>query len=33
MWTRNLNRENEGKRRNWVLKKKIERGEKYGKKE
>jgi hypothetical protein len=37
MWSRNLNRENGGKRRTWVPKRKKEikkeRGEKYGKKE
>jgi hypothetical protein len=33
MWLRNLYRENGGKRRTWVQKRKKERGENYGKKE
>jgi hypothetical protein len=33
MWSINLNRENGGKRRIWVPKRKKERGEKYRKKE
>jgi hypothetical protein len=33
MWSRNLNRENGGKRWTWFPKRKKERGEKYGKKE
>jgi hypothetical protein len=33
MWSINVNKENGGKRRTWVPKRKKERGEHYGKKE